>query len=325
MKKYFTILILSIAGMFSAQSTIIDFESIVLPEESFLNGSNDSGGFNVDNVFLPNVYNPSYGGFWSGWAISNTTDTFSPGYLNQYSAIPGTGFGNSQNYALSYAPLESKLILKNELQGQIVEGLYVTNGTYPFLSMLNGDGIAKRFGGPDGNDPDFFKLTVKKYLDGELSIDSVDFYLADYRFDDNSMDYIIDEWTFVDLSSLGHADSLVFSLSSSDIGQYGMNTPGYFYIDNIMVSEDVLSTDESLDFDTGQVFPNPSSGLFNLKIKNPGTYQIKIFDFDGRMLEWRKIEAANTAIDLSHYPAGTYLLHMWNNTSSEIKKLIIIQ
>lgn len=59
----------------------------------------------------------------------------------------------------------------------------------------------------------------------------VEFYLADYRFTD---DYIIDEWTWVDLSGLGDVVGLEFYLSSSDNNAGGMKTPGYFAMDTVI-------------------------------------------------------------------------------------------
>ena len=64
----------------------------------------------------------------------------------------------------------------------------------------------------------------------------MDFYLADFRFADNALDYVVDSWTWVDLSSLGVVSSLSFSLASSDVGQFGMNTPAYFAMDNLAVA-----------------------------------------------------------------------------------------
>jgi hypothetical protein len=66
---------------------------------------------------------------------------------------------------------------------------------------------------------------------------SVDFYLADYQFTSNCYDYILHEWTWVDLTPLGDiVKTLHFELSSSDIGAWGMNTPSYFAIDNLQYS-----------------------------------------------------------------------------------------
>ena len=42
----------------------------------------------------------------------------------------------------------------------------------------------------------------------------------------------INQWTYVDLSQFGEIDAIMFSLSSSDNGTWGMNTPAYFAMDN---------------------------------------------------------------------------------------------
>ena len=98
--------------------------------------------------------------------------------------------------------------------------------------MCDGDSYAKKFGGTTGDDPDWFKLKIFGYQNGNF-IDTVVFYLADFRFTDNNQDYIIKDWTFVDLSTIENSVSLTFELSSTDNGQYGMNTPAYFFIDNL--------------------------------------------------------------------------------------------
>jgi hypothetical protein len=101
--------------------------------------------------------------------------------------------------------------------------------------MRDGDQFAKKFGGDSGNDEDFFKLEIQGFR-GTVATGSVDFFLADYRFANNSQDYLVDQWARVNLSSLGAVDSLKFALSSSDLGQFGMNTPAYFAMDRIAFS-----------------------------------------------------------------------------------------
>ena len=108
-----------------------------------------------------------------------------------------------------------------------VDHLYVTNSTYAVLSMLNGDSFAKKFA-----DGDWFKLTVTGYNKDGGQIGPVDFYLADYR---NGKSDIIQQWTKFDLTSLGAVNKLTFTLSSSDTGTYGMNTPAYFCMDDIAI------------------------------------------------------------------------------------------
>jgi len=67
MKLNFTFLtILFFATSLSAQ-TEVGFEEFVIPDESFLNGSDGSGGFSSGDIFLPNDFNADFNS-WSGWA-----------------------------------------------------------------------------------------------------------------------------------------------------------------------------------------------------------------------------------------------------------------
>ena len=116
----------------------------------------------------------------------------------------------------------------------IVNGLYVTNNNFAYYSMLNGDTYSKKFGGVSGDEEDWFLLTITGKDAGGSEVGSVEFYLADYRFADNSQDYIVNTWEYVDLMGLGVVQSLEFSLSSSDMGSFGMNTPGYFALDTVV-------------------------------------------------------------------------------------------
>ncbi len=285
--------------------TVADFEGFQIEKDTFLNGSDGSGGFASGNIFLPNDYNTEFS-FWSGWSISSATDNTTPGFTNQYSAISGAGF-NSDTYATTFVSGESIIILENDATGGVVEGLYINNGTYPYLSMQDGDSFAKRFGGIDGTDPDFFLLTIKSYTNGVLSQDSVDFYLADFRFDNSSDDYILDEWTFVSLETLGNIDSLSFTLSSSDNGTFGMNTPAYFCIDDLTTRDMPTSIDDQLEVTRITVFPNPTTDYINV-ITNDAAGLINITDVIGNLIYTEKISLNQNVIDVSRYKAGLYNL-----------------
>ena len=56
----------------------------------------------------------------------------------------------------------------------------------------------------------------------------VEFYLAKGK-------NIVTEWTYVDLKQLGTVDAIFFTMTGSRTGDYGLNTPTYFCIDNIGV------------------------------------------------------------------------------------------
>ena len=315
-----TLLLLCCAGFTLAQTTA-GFENYDLEPGDALNGSSGSGGFQSGNLFLPNSYNPDFNA-WSGWAISATTDVTTPGFMNDLSAITGSGY-NSTAYAVSFASPQSIIELEGVAAGGAVEGMYVTNGTYPYLSMLEGDGFAKKFGGESGDDPDFFLLTIKKYLGGELSTDSINFYLADYRFEDNSQDYIVDEWTYVDLSPLGNADSLQFTMSSTDNGMFGMNTPAYFCIDDLTTLDMPVSTRQAaLPPESLEVFPNPATTTWYADWSLPTKATATLTNINGQVLQSFQLRPGTNAIEALTLPAGIYLLHIQTPEGFLAQKLI---
>ncbi len=91
--------------------------------------------------------------------------------------------------------------------------------------MTGGDSFAKKFGKGD-----WFLLTITGYDVNEEVTGTKEFYLADLR--DAEKAYIINDWRYVDLSGLGKVKKIKFELSSTDNGDYGMNTPAYFCFDN---------------------------------------------------------------------------------------------
>jgi hypothetical protein len=205
----------------SASATTVTFESLLTTPGSFRNGSDVSGQFTSDGVNFPNSYSPLYGGYWSGFAISNRTDTLTPGYTNESSAYPGSGAGGSSAYAVVYGDVTLSFATSINVTGL---GASVTNTTYAALSILNGEGPARAFVAGD-----WFKLTITGYLN-MVPTSSVDFYLADYR----TGALLVNDWQYVDFSPLGTVNEIGFALSSTDNHPiYGMNTPGYFAIDNL--------------------------------------------------------------------------------------------
>ena len=238
---------LGIASSARADS-IVTFEDFGLPPQSYDNNAGLSGQFVVDGNQFNNSYNATYGS-WSGWAISSMTDTTTPGYTNQYSAITGSGANNSQTYAVAYTfgqnanPFNPAGSYINLAPGTTPVSVQVTNTTYAYLSMLNGDQFAKKFGPGD-----YFLLDVIGYTGAEGTGTPVgkpvDFYLADFL---GSNSYIINTWQPLDLSSLAGAESLQFGLSSSDNNMlYGMNTPAYFAIDNLVLGGNAVPEPGSL-------------------------------------------------------------------------------
>jgi hypothetical protein len=224
------------ASVARAEAAVSRFDELPLAPNSFYfpaaSTSFVSGPATYNHHFEASVP-PFPGCCWTGWTYSNMTDTTTPGPENQYSAYPGIGAQGSANYGVAFLgqPVGPTVTFATP---SVVSGAYFTNTTYAALSMLNGDGFAKKFGGISGNDPDSFKLIITGWDAGGTKTGSKEFFLADYGFTDNSLDYVVKSWTFVDLSALGAVNKLTFGLASTDNDpRFGMNTPGYFAMDNL--------------------------------------------------------------------------------------------
>lgn len=303
MKLFLTLYLLVICNIIQSQTTA-DFEAFNINKETFLNGSEGSGGYEDGNIFLPNNYNEDWES-WTGWAISAYTDTLTPGYNNQYSCIAGAGVDGSKTYATTYVVGKSTMMLNGVAKGGVINSIYVNNNTYSYLSMLNGDAFAKRFGGETGDDPDFFLLTIKKYLNGETGEDSINIYLADFRFENNDEDYIVKDWSYVDLRPLGNVDSLSFTLSSSDVGAFGMNTPAYFCIDNVETADDVSTTTIQI-VEHISVHPNPGIDRITIQFNEPQLRTIQIYNQIGQQVINQALTSSKPSIYINEYQKGLY-------------------
>ncbi len=219
----------------AAPEVVTDFKDLALESAEFWNGADKSGNFVSKAAKFGNNYNSEWHS-WDGFAYSKVTDVTTPGYANQYSAITGKGM-NSDIFAVGYSSgfNGDPTIKFDTTDGYGVDGIYLTNTTYAYLSMKNGDQYAKKFGGEDGDDKDWLLLTIKGIKsDGSETGSEVEFYLADYRFDDNSSDYIVKDWSFVDLSSLGEITALTFKITGSDVKNNYLNTPSFFAVGGIV-------------------------------------------------------------------------------------------
>lgn len=305
---------------------VATFDNLTLTANSYWNGSTTKGGpkdtVTVDTTFLsgnaifPNTYHKIYKMWSAGWIYSSKTDSTTAGFTNMYSAITAKGY-NSSNYAVGTQ--DAIIRLNKNAAGGRVKGLYITNGTYAAISMKNGDQFAKKFGDttgthsglPQGSYPDYFKLTIKGYSNGSLKTDSVEFYLADYRFADNSKDYIVKTWKWVDLTTLGSVDSLVFKLYSSDIAPWGgFNTPAYFCIDDF-TTEGMITGISFVNAGAVKMYPNPTNEYLNIDLSALDGNEIRtveVLDVAGRRVEAISMGSPLIQLSVSDYPAGLYFI-----------------
>lgn len=318
MKKIYVFATALLIGA-NIQAQVFDFENVTLSPESYDNGSGGISNFNNGAITLTNDYNTG-GGYWSGFSISNITDNTTPGYANEYSSYTGGG-KNSDNYAVyTYA---------GEISGNsdiiTIESIEITNATYTALSMLNGDMFGKVFGSvnnadgnPDGtNGEDYFRVWIigENYVGNAK--DSIEFYLADYRFSDNNQDYIIDDWHTIDLTTFAFAvNKIRFRFESSDMSFGYINTPGYLVVDDITYNSDLSVNENTLTDIT--ISPNPVKDV--LKVK--GDYgKLTIRDLNGRII-YTSEHNEFSSIDFSSMNAGIYFVKVENEKGSFTEKIV---
>lgn len=306
----------------NTQAQVFDFESIVLTAESYDNGSGGITNFNNGSITLFNDYNTG-GGYWSGFSISNVTDNTTPGYPNQYSSFTGGGKASTNYGVFTYA---------GDISGNSdiisIESIAITNATYAAISMRDGDGpggFAKQFGSvngadgnPDGtNGEDFFKVwIIGEDYTGAVK-DSVEFYLADYRFSDNTQDYIVEDWNTIDFTPFAFAVNKVnFRFESSDMSFGFINTPAYLIVDDIVYNSDLNVSENSLL--TVSISPNPVRDVLNISGESG---KLTIVDINGRIVN-ASLHNEFSSISFSNMNSGIYFVSIENEKGSFTQKII---
>lgn len=309
------------AGLYVNAQTVSTIDNLSLTVNSFWNGSDLTGGFTSGNLYFPNFYDTSWGYWLGGWAYSNQTDTTlqTSSITQQFYSRAGGGFNSSANFAVG---TQGAIIrLTGTAAGKAMGGVYITNTTYAYNSMKLGDAFAKQFGGISGNDPDFFKLTIRKFLGGLLTTDSIEFFLADYRFSNNAQDYLVTGWQFVDLTSLGNCDSLLFTLRSSDNGAWGMNTPAFFCADNF-ITMDSPALAAAVNTLPVRVYPTLVHETIYIETGNYNNVQTEIFDMNGKRILTRQLPAGRQTLDVNGFTPGLYTICITTGNEQKFYKII---
>lgn len=343
MKRLLCLMVLCMcsAPLFAQMYFNTDFEWPVLPPQTDYTQMIDTGNYFIYDATYSNVL---YGrknadSSYEGFTISNIQDSLTPGIANDRAAFPAIGHDHSAQYVVGHGV--SGMFI-NQVQpvkptfSDTVYGVYVTNATIDVLSMEQGDSTAKKFGGSNGSDSDWLLLKIKGYRywdmqpDSIVHMDSVSFYLADYRSDTSANDYIVKDWTWVDLTSLGEVDSLSFSMSSSDVDSNGsMRTPAYFCIDDMGTG---LGTGAVHEVDGNQlisVYPNPATSGAALFINAKGKLATKHLVFEMKDISGRSVQKENLgkekSIVLPKVMPGIYTIQLWDDDGNlaDVRKLLV--
>lgn len=232
---------LTIGSVSTEAQTVSTFDDVTLPgaDTSFLETITATGThtFESGNTRFYGTVAPGWGGgyYFAQFNYSNRTDTITPDYNNQWSAITGKGVNNSANYGITYAEVdftnynispENGPKLTGSAANSKVAGMYVTNTTYAY-HYIKDNYVAG----------DSFALVIRGYNNNVKSNDSIIVDLAKYGSDT----LILKKWQWVNLLPLGNVDSLTFQVMSSD--DY---TPYYFAIDNLTTMDGVCPVAQNI-------------------------------------------------------------------------------
>lgn len=218
-------------------------------EESMWGADEYQGSFVSGSYSFANNYIPDYSS-WSSFAYANRTANTYDNLMEDMCNSTVGGARSGDNYAvffgdsmgLGMSPTTVKVL--NNPNGQVIPGFYITNAAYAVNAILYGDGNFNH-GETDGqgnqvydsegnvvgveefHEGDFLKLTITADNGQEL-----EYYLADYRSENEADWYYVKNWQYVDLSSLGTVKELEFALTASRSNTYGYTTPLYFCMDD---------------------------------------------------------------------------------------------
>lgn len=184
-------------------------------------------------------------------------------------------------------------------------GVYVNLSSYPYYSIEQGDSYCRAF-----HNGDRYALTIHGVASDE-SERTVEVPLATF---DNGDITINRTWKYVDLSSLGEVNELYFTLTTTDMGDWGANTPMYFCLDKLMVKPAAGST--SAIATVGR--PNAAAIGYDratATVSIDGADYAAVYDTAGRRVA--ATEAASLSI--ASLPAGVYVVKAGNSSLKIVK------
>lgn len=210
----------------------VEFDTI---KYAVSNGGDLKGKFISSNKWFKNSYD-TISNTWTGFACTAQKDSITPGVVNLYSSVVGSGAFKTKKYALICgsatmicdSTIYGDYVMKNIYGNFSIKSMMITNSTYAYLDMKNGSSISKKFIAGD-----WFKLIMTGYLNN-VQTGQVEYFLADFR---NGKTFLSKTWNKVDVSTLGEVDKVEFTFDSSDKTGSKINTPTYACIDFIELTQ----------------------------------------------------------------------------------------
>ena len=212
------------------------------------------GTFKSGSYEFINNYTPAWSS-WTGCSYSSMTSTnFTTYTTDQWNSAVGHGADNSATYGVIYGsstPAQQMEVIKvaDTTEGQVIKGMNITNSAWVVECVKNGNGTATKF-----TQGSWFKVTFTGVRADKSTAGSVDYYLADYRSENEAEWKVLTDWDWIDLSSLGKVVALNISFNGSDTGTWGLNTATYVCIDNVGCEKNTATSITNVDKNLIEVY-----------------------------------------------------------------------
>lgn len=185
-------------------------------------------GYKSDYFEFQYFVNSEYG-YWGGFAQASSFDMEDGSYTNQYSVYnssAASGDGYLVYYYDSYN--EPCDILCRYAGNYAFTTVKLNLSTYTYKSITEEavNDFARVF-----TDGDYLKVTFTALLKDMTEGESVDCYVVDFR---DGKRFMATNWDTFDISAMqGELWGLRVTMETSDVGEYGANTPLYVCLDEL--------------------------------------------------------------------------------------------
>jgi hypothetical protein len=129
---------------------------------------------------------------------------------------------------------------------------------------------------------------------------------------------------YVDLTPFKNLAIIKLGLESSVAEPFANGAGTANLVDNIRIQRlNPTGVKETALASQLHVFPNPSTGIFNVDLPQGKAFAMEVTDLTGRVVMKESAAAKNAQVDLSKAAKGIYLLKVTSEGSSVVRKLIV--
>ena len=204
-------------------SVVEKFDDAALTEAGYLLG------YATENLMFEHFMDETYG-YWGGFAVASHFDMEDGSSLNQYSVYNSSAASGDKYMLYYYDSYNDPCDILCRYHGYYQFATVCMNlSTFTYKSIADEDANAFARAFTEG---DYLKVIFTALMENKTEGKSVECYVVDYR---DGKRYVATNWDAFDISGLcGEIWGLRVRIETSDVGEWGPNTPLYICMDNLI-------------------------------------------------------------------------------------------